>query len=800
MDKIFSIKMDASDFMRQATAVKRAIEELNALRKQTDKDSPEYVALSVQLKRLRKEYSLLEKQLVTLSKQERDFNTVQEEAIKLLGQKAKTLEEIDSQNRMLREIARSLNLEDKEQLQLLHRINAKIEENIKLKKKESDVDIQRIMNIGNYASAFEGADPVIEKLAEKLRVSQELFAEVTKKTKEAGGGIRGFAKALKGLKFSIIIAAISLLISVLTRMRPVVEKVKQVWEFFVLIFEEIKTKIENLINYIGENWKDLLNPAVWLRKEWELIAKIGKALVTLDFSGFKNAWNGIKEGVKGTANEMQEMWMTAKRIVELQDELKSLNWQEKIMNEQIKSVIMDIEHQLKDKNISIEQGVELIRKEYAEQRRILAIREQELKKEIELLNAKRRRKELTEEELEQLKRFSVEQIKLANEKKQLDYEEADRIKSYREQREQERQARIEEQRRNAEQELMNAINLAKRKLEAELRIFKLKNREKLDLDKNFNKVSLEEFKKLLSKMKDFDLQILEKRKITEKLTKEEVEAEKLAITQKYADLETSYLSKVSAKQLEERRAKYQQMRDELDKAFAEMEWKAGLNDDEQTDVEKAEEQYQLINDEYSQELELLKQAREQELITEEEYQQRIGEVKLEYKRKIVDAELELERAKEREKAMIMQAEVNALKGFMNLAGEIFGKSKGLAVASAVIDTFVAANKVLAANPPLPAPVKIAEMITIVTTGLANVHKILAVKPPAGIGGGGSVGGGFASPNITVQSAAMNETPTEVITGTAIETDNANTVKVINVAKDTYDTANNDLFAENLSKI
>ena len=85
------------------------------------------------------------------------------------------------------------------------------------------------------------------------------------------------------------------------------------------------------------------------------------------------------------------------------------------------------------------------------------------------------------------------------------------------------------------------------------------------------------------------------------------------------------------------------------------------------------------------------------------------------------------------------AQIDAYGGLANALIGLAGESKELAVASAVIDTLVGANKALGAAPP---PLNFITAAAVVAAGMANVQKILST--PVGDGGGG--GGG---PDVTI---------------------------------------------------
>jgi len=91
---------------------------------------------------------------------------------------------------------------------------------------------------------------------------------------------------------------------------------------------------------------------------------------------------------------------------------------------------------------------------------------------------------------------------------------------------------------------------------------------------------------------------------------------------------------------------------------------------------------------------------------------------------------------EKQKSLLVQANVNAqLEAFSGLAGalsSLAGDNKALAVASAVIDTYVGANKAFAQGGTLG----FVSGAAVIAAGLNNVRTILSTDVPGGGGGGG----------------------------------------------------------------
>ena len=115
-----------------------------------------------------------------------------------------------------------------------------------------------------------------------------------------------------------------------------------------------------------------------------------------------------------------------------------------------------------------------------------------------------------------------------------------------------------------------------------------------------------------------------------------------------------------------------------------------------------------------------------------------------------------------------QKTADVLQGLSEVVGKETAVGKGLAVAAATINTYLAASKALAgmstANP-LAAALSIAQAATVIAVGLKNVREIIKVKVPGGGGGPTALPpapGGLSAPlqpmlSPAVQGQALNAT-------------------------------------------
>ena len=110
---------------------------------------------------------------------------------------------------------------------------------------------------------------------------------------------------------------------------------------------------------------------------------------------------------------------------------------------------------------------------------------------------------------------------------------------------------------------------------------------------------------------------------------------------------------------------------------------------------------------------------------------------------------------EKDKTKIVQTNLNdQLDAFAGLAGalsSLAGDNKELAVASAIISTFVGANKAFE----MGGPIGFATGAAVIAAGLANVQKIMSTDVGTGGGGGGGGGAAAAAPAPQMMSGAFD---------------------------------------------
>jgi hypothetical protein len=143
---------------------------------------------------------------------------------------------------------------------------------------------------------------------------------------------------------------------------------------------------------------------------------------------------------------------------------------------------------------------------------------------------------------------------------------------------------------------------------------------------------------------------------------------------------------------------------------------------------------------------LLKEYYDKNLISDIEYTQGIKENS--------DARIAIDKAEYDLKISQAQAASQLLASLSELAGKQTAAGKALGIASALTNTYVGVTEALSAKSLLPSPfdvvAKVANVATILASGLKAVKAITAVQVPGGGGGGGAV----SAPNISATAPGV----------------------------------------------
>lgn len=131
-----------------------------------------------------------------------------------------------------------------------------------------------------------------------------------------------------------------------------------------------------------------------------------------------------------------------------------------------------------------------------------------------------------------------------------------------------------------------------------------------------------------------------------------------------------------------------------------------------------------------------------------------------------DARKEIDKQEYEFKIAQAQAASDLLGSLANLAGKQTAAGKALGISSALVNTYVGVTQALKAESVLPSPfdvvAKVANVATILASGLKAVRAITAVKVPGGGGGGGGVSapsiGGGAAPAVASGVPTIGSSP------------------------------------------
>lgn len=124
--------------------------------------------------------------------------------------------------------------------------------------------------------------------------------------------------------------------------------------------------------------------------------------------------------------------------------------------------------------------------------------------------------------------------------------------------------------------------------------------------------------------------------------------------------------------------------------------------------------------------------------------------------KIKQAEIDINQKAADAEGELVNESIEAGARLTNAAATLAGDSKGIAVASATIDTFIGANKAIAQG----GIAGIAAAAGIIATGLANVRRITSTEVPGTSAGGGGGGGGASVGSASISPEALRGDVTE----------------------------------------
>ena len=210
----------------------------------------------------------------------------------------------------------------------------------------------------------------------------------------------------------------------------------------------------------------------------------------------------------------------------------------------------------------------------------------------------------------------------------------------------------------------------------------------------------------------------------------EQKANDLALDREQIELTNSKLESESTLSIERKRFNAEQIEDEL----------ARLEALKEVDLLEAEQEAlrleAIVNNANAE-----TQAKVDAQIALDEFNEQSRQTNISRDKEIPDAKIDLSNKEREITSKNLAATENVLNSFGELAGEQTVAGKGLAIASATINTYRGVSDALAAVTvtPFETALKFANAGAILANGLSNVKKIVSVKVPSTGGGGGGAG-------------------------------------------------------------
>lgn len=210
----------------------------------------------------------------------------------------------------------------------------------------------------------------------------------------------------------------------------------------------------------------------------------------------------------------------------------------------------------------------------------------------------------------------------------------------------------------------------------------------------------------------------------------EQKANDLALDREQIELTNSKLESESTLSIERKRFNAEQIEDEL----------ARLEALKEVDLLEAEQEAlrleAIVNNANAE-----TQAKVDAQIALDEFNEQSRQTNISRDKEISDAKIDLSNKEREITSKNLAATENVLNSFGELAGEQTVAGKGLAIASATINTYRGVSDALAAVTvtPFETALKFANAGAILANGLSNVKKIVSVKVPSTGGGGGGAG-------------------------------------------------------------
>lgn len=347
---------------------KKTLAESDALVKQAVANAREDArakkdAATAELQLAKAETERVKQQKLVQKEQKKQKLTV-EEAIELSKTQAKTINEARAQNSALRQVIQDLNLEDEEQLKIVRQLNATIDDNNNMIKRNSDELTQNKMTVGDYKEQVKLS--IIELKNSGLNMNsvgivakgfaENLSKDFSSAWKMASQGGTMFVGVLKLVRTALLATGIGAIIAALASLAAMFTRTQKGVELFGKAWASVTAGFDVLL---------------------DRVAVLGDALVQVFQGDFKGAADTARKAVAGIGDELVE---ETKLAWKLKDALNQLEKQEVMLTmrraaskaeiEQLKKDSEDTTKSLGERMKAAQKAYELEQKDLAQQTEI----------------------------------------------------------------------------------------------------------------------------------------------------------------------------------------------------------------------------------------------------------------------------------------------------------------------------------------------------------------------------------------------------------------------------------------------
>jgi hypothetical protein len=757
--KVFEVKFKVDDYLKALEQLKQRIDELRArqkeLRKAGQTATKEYVEITAQIKQLSQTYRKLEKELIANARAEKKHADIIKAANKELARQATTIEQLQAQINTLNHIKRQLNFENENERALIEKINGKIDELVEKRRKLEDSDTKRVMNIGRYAEAMKKVLLEDTKFIELTRQQNELLGFIAEAIENLGGKTKGLGLVTKMAMGPILlfVQALMYLWNALKESASGIQKLRNV-------IYPVKAVISELTNRIK-----LFAGAVY---------DMGTALAHLDWDRFKAAASDAANTVKTLGKGLKDAWQRGKDYADLVNALEYWKRVNVSLIAQNNIRLAQIEKELKLGKVSYEQQIRLLKEKYSLQAKKLEARKKELELEYRIaqIDARSGKKSDIDKMLQvkaELENLKAEAIRLTTEMNEA----------------------LEQAKRE------HFARLAKM-IEDELKLYYEKNLQ-------LNQISTAEDQKTLEIRYQMWKRYFERKRA---LIEAQAKAQGWTETEKqiaYAQLENEKkaLDDAYQKRLEYFRQKQEDF--ERRKKQIELEVKQliaeAYPDDEQAQIELLEAQKQ-------RELETWQQYWDKHLISYEQFEKARAAITEKYEKAIAEVKKKSTQSQISDEESLNRALSQGYRAWKAIAGAMFKDNKDISIAIATIDTLYSAQKAFRAEMEKGGPyatiAAFAAAAAVLAAGYERIRQMQAVEP-------GQTGTGFVQKKMDMPTTANSTalvsrsvgaptTGVQAAQTAATENENQNVIRVVNVARETVEVADDEIYVENVRNI